>query len=116
MRKIKICVATLLMSGFSYGQSTEFNKQNYDKQTQLFEEAVKEFRTMNYLIEEIVDNLRKDIYYGKIMHEQGNYYINEVMIVRQKNQEIINKLWLQRSKALGEYSYNINCENCDEID
>ena len=56
------------------------------------EEAVKEFKTMNYLIEEIVDNLRKDIYYGKIMHEQGNYYINEVMIVRQKNQEIINKL------------------------
>ena len=116
MRKIKICVATLLMSGFSYGQSTEFSKQYYDKQTQLFEESVKEFKTLNYMIEDIVDALRMDMYYGRIMHEQGNYYINEVMVVRQRNKELMNKLWAQRHKALGEYDYSVDCQNCDEID
>ena len=107
MRKIKICVATLLMSGFSYGQSTDCKQVRFDKQTQLFEEAVKEFQQLNFLIEEIVDNLRKDMYYGKIEINVGNYYLNEVIIVKQKNRELMNQLWLQRNKTLGEHHIDI---------
>tara|TARA_R100000231_G_scaffold134192_1_gene107548 strand:- start:124 stop:462 length:339 start_codon:yes stop_codon:yes gene_type:complete len=107
MRKIKICVATLLLGGFSYGQSTDYKQLKFDKQTQLFEEAVKEFQQLNFLIEDIVDNLRKDMYYGKITVTKGNYYLNEVILVKQKNKELMNKLWLQRNKTLGEHHIDL---------
>ena len=67
MRKIKICVATLLLGGFCYGQNVDaYKKQVFDRQTELFEESVKEFQQLNFLIEDIVDNLRKDMHYGHI--------------------------------------------------
>ena len=107
MRKIKICVATLLLGGFSYGQSTDYKQLKFDKQTQLFEESVKEFQKLNFLIEEIIENLRKDMHYGKINTSKGHYYLNEIILVKQRNRELMNKLWNQRNKTLGEYHVDL---------
>ena len=111
MRKIKICVAALLLGGFSYGQNVDaYKKSVFDKQTELFEESVKEFQQLNFMIEEIVDNLRKDMYYGNITINVGNYYLNEISIVKRKNRELMNQLWLHRNKTLGEHINQLDYE------
>jgi|TARA_R100000908_G_scaffold30901_2_gene13954 hypothetical protein len=112
MRKIKICVATLLLGGFCYGQNVDaYKKQVFDRQTELFEESVKEFQQLNFLIEDIVDNLRKDMHYGHITINVGNYYLNEIIIVKRKNRELMHQLWLHRNKTIGEHAIELDYDN-----
>jgi hypothetical protein len=104
MRKIKICVATLLLGGFCYGQNVDaYKKQVFDRQTELFEESVKEFQQLNFLIE--------DMHYGHITINVGNYYLNEIIIVKRKNRELMHQLWLHRNKTIGEHAIELDYDN-----
>jgi hypothetical protein len=102
MRKITWSVAALLIAGTTlFGQTSDNNDDKYDK-------AMKELKALEYQIEEIVDALRMDMYYGHIQREKGNYYIREVMHVKHTQRQITADLWKQRQITLGEHYTNLS--------
>ena len=102
MKRVKLCVAALLIGSFSYGQCTN-ELQFVSEQDQKYEEAMKEFKAIEYMVEDIVDAIRMDMYYGHLESQRGNYYIAEILKVRLRNKQIMADLWKNRSVTLGEY-------------
>ena len=102
MKKVKLCVAALLIGGYSYGQCT--SGDNWIKeQDNKYENAVEEFKSIEYQIEDIVDAIRMDMYYGHLENQRGNYYIAEIMKVRLRNKQLMADLWKDRMVTLGEH-------------
>ena len=102
MRKVTWSVAALLIAGTTlFGQTSDNNDDKYEK-------AMKEFTTLEHQLEEIVSALRMDMYYGYIQREKGNYYIREVMHVKQAQRQITADLWKQRQITLGEHYTNLS--------
>jgi len=95
MRKITWSVAALLIAGTTLFGQTNDNNDKYDQ-------AMKEFKTLEYQLDEIVDAIRMDMYYGYIQREKGLYYIKEVMGVQQRQRQITEDLWKQRQVTLSE--------------
>ena len=107
MKKVKLCVAALLIGGYSYGQCT--SGDNWIKeQDNKYENAVEEFKSIEYQIEDIVDAIRMDMYYGHLTQDKGNYYINEVMTVKIAQRQIMADLWRKRNITLGEHQAKLN--------
>ena len=77
MKKVKLCIAGLLLSGVSYGQCT----------TNPVEE---ECKTLQYTMVDLIDSIREDIFYGRISHEVGNYYLSEVNRLRLTTTSLVN--------------------------
>ena len=44
-------------------------------------------------IDDIIGAIRMDMYYGRIMQENGMYYINEVLALKSKNEDLMNELF-----------------------
>ena len=95
MRKITWSVAALLIAGTTLFGQTNDNNDKYDQ-------AMKEFKTLEHQLDEIVDAIRMDMYYGYIQREKGLYYIKEVMGVQQRQRQITEDLWKQRQVTLSE--------------
>jgi|TARA_R100000084_G_scaffold40891_1_gene16738 hypothetical protein len=102
MKRVKLCVAALLIGSFSYGQCTSGQVDNQLMQQQMYEEAMKEFNTLNWLIEDVIDAIRMDMHYGHLERQRGNYYINEIAAVQLRNKQLMAQLWKNRSETLGE--------------
>tara|TARA_R100001015_G_C4604518_1_gene159521 strand:- start:721 stop:1029 length:309 start_codon:yes stop_codon:yes gene_type:complete len=102
MKKITWSVAALLIAGTTlFGQTSDDNKENYEK-------AMKEFKALEYQIEDIVSAIRMDMYYGHLDRDRGNYYINEVMIIKHKQMQVMSDLWRKRNVTLSEYQSKLN--------
>ena len=101
MKRVKLCVAALLIGSFSYGQCTN-ELQFVSEQDQKYEEAMKEFKAIEYMVEDIVDAIRMDMYYGHLERQRGEYYIKIIMSVKSKNRDIMHNVFTNRSKTLGE--------------
>jgi len=93
MKKVKLCVAALLIGGYSYGQCVIDSVSIMKEQDQKYEKAVEEFKAIEFQIEDIVDAIRMDMYYGHLENQRGNYYIAEIMKVRMKNKQLMADLW-----------------------
>ena len=97
MKKITWSVAALLIAGTTlFGQTIEQKDEQYKK-------AMKEFKALEYQIEDIVDAIRMDMYYGHLENQRGNYYIAEIMKVRLRNKQLMADLWKDRMVTLGEH-------------
>ena len=83
MKKITLCVAALAIAISSYGQT---NSQEYNKQ-------IKEFKSFEYQILDIIDALRMDMHYGHLQQDKGMYYINEMLKLRARNEDILADMW-----------------------
>jgi hypothetical protein len=102
MKKITWSVAALLIAGTTlFGQTIEQKDEQYKK-------AMKEFKALEYQIEDIVDAIRMDMYYGHLTQDKGNYYINEVMTVKIAQRQIMADLWRKRNITLGEHQAKLN--------
>jgi|TARA_R100000084_G_scaffold44661_1_gene18371 replicative DNA helicase len=102
MKKITWSVAALLIAGTTlFGQTSDDNKEKYDR-------AMKEFKALEYQIEDIVSAIRMDMYYGHLDTHRGNYYINEVMIIKHKQMRVMEDLWLKRNVTLSELQTKLN--------
>jgi len=88
MKKIKLCVATMLLACTTYANTSDTTKQSVDKR----ERAELKFQILN-----LIEDIQYDMYYGYITHNKGNYYVN--LLLSMLPQPIDS--W---------------CENCDEID
>ena len=89
MKKVKLCIAGLLLSGMSYGQCIS----NCKDSTEIANE------TLKWKIIHLIESVQYDIYYGYTNKNTGEYYINSLVALLPKNTDISS--W---------------CENCDEID
>ena len=83
MKKITLSVAALAIAIMSYGQCTS-NPMVYDLQEQ------------NYKIDQVIDAIRMDIYYGHLEKQRGMYYVNELIAIKRDNE--INIVLLTRDE------------------
>ena len=88
MKKIKLCVATMLLACTTYANTSDTTKPSVDKR----ERAELKFQIIN-----MIEGIQRDMYYGYIPQNQGNYYVKL----------LVNML----PKPIDSW-----CENCDEID
>ena len=83
MRKITWSVAALLIAGTTlFGQ---INDKEYEKE-------VETFKAIEYQIDDIIDAIRMDMYYGHLTQDKGMFYINEVLAIKSKNRDIMAQL------------------------
>ena len=83
MKKITWSVAALLIAGTTlFGQ---LNDKEYDKE-------VETFKAIEYQIDDIIDAIRMDMYYGHLDQDRGMFYINEVLAIKSKNRDIMANL------------------------
>ena len=88
MKKIKLCVATMLLACATYANTNDTTEPSVDKR----ERAELKFQILN-----MIEGIQRDMFYGYIPKNQGNYYVN--LLVKMFPEPIDS--W---------------CENCDEID
>ena len=87
MRKITWSVAALLIAGTTlFGQVT-------DKE---YEKEVETFKAIEYQIDDIIDAIRMDMYYGHLTQDKGMFYINEVLAIKSKNRDILAELYKKK--------------------
>ena len=91
MKKVKLCIAGLLLSGISYSQCTH----SYSDSIEMvgYQQSIKTFKTIKYRIDDIIDAIRMDMFYGRITRENGMYYINEVLALKSKNEDLMSELF-----------------------
>ncbi len=92
MKKITMSVAALLIAGMSYAQCVN------DK----YEKEVETFKSIEYQIDDIIDAIRMDMYYGFLTDEKGMYYINQVLAIKSKNRDIMSDLYAKRFNEIKE--------------
>tara|TARA_R100000353_G_scaffold3544_3_gene5568 strand:+ start:63 stop:401 length:339 start_codon:yes stop_codon:yes gene_type:complete len=102
MKKAKLCVAALLLGGFSYGQSPSNSTNNDYRQNKLYEETNEHFKAVEFMVDDVIESIRMDMYYGHLERQRGEYYIKIIMSVKSKNRDIMHNVFTQRSKTLGE--------------
>ena len=87
MKKITWSVAALLIAGTTlFGQVT-------DKE---YEKEVETFKAIEYQIDDIIDAIRMDMYYGHLTQDKGMFYINEVLAIKSKNRDIMAELYKKK--------------------
>ena len=82
MKKIKLSVAALLIAGASYGQSTY---EDVD-----IKETVEQRQALDYRINDLINAIRMDAWYGKVSEETAKYYIRELAAIRDVNVIVTN--------------------------
>ena len=83
MKKITLSVATLLIAGMSYSQCTS-------------NPMVDDLQEQNYKIDQVIEAIRMDMYYGYLEKQRGMYYVNELIAIKQDNE--INIVLLTRNE------------------
>ena len=91
MKKIKLSVAALLIAGTSYGQCT--HSYNDSIEATNYQQSIETFKAIDYRINDIIDAIRMDMFYGKITQDNGMYYIHEVLALKSKNEDLMNELF-----------------------
>ena len=99
MKKITWSVAALLIAGTTlFGQVTN---EDYVKQQE-------ELKSLEYQIEDLIDAIRMDMYYGHLERQRGMYYINGILQVKSRNRDLMAELWKKRHVTLGEHQSKLN--------
>jgi len=89
MKKVTWSVAALLIAGTTlFGQ---INDKEYEKE-------VETFKAIEYQIDDIIDAIRMDMYYGHLTQDKGMFYINEVLVIKSKNRDIMANLSAKKFK------------------
>jgi hypothetical protein len=84
MKKITWSVAALLIAGTTlFGQ---VNNEDYKKQQE-------ELKSIEYQIDDLIDAIRMDMYYGFLDQEKGMYYINNMVKLKSRNRDMMHDLW-----------------------
>ena len=73
MKKLSLSVAALSIAMMSYGQCTS-------------NPIVDDLQEQNYKIDQVIDAIRMDIYYGHLEKQRGMYYVNELIAIKRDNE------------------------------
>ena len=91
MKKVTTSVAALAIAMSSFGQCIMSHNDSIESVN--YEESVKVFKEIDMRIDDIIDAIRMDMFYGRIMQENGMYYINEVLALKSKNEDLVQELF-----------------------
>ena len=91
MKKIKLCVAGLLLSGMSYSQCVSSYCDSISMVN--YSENVKQFKAIEYRLMDLIDAVKMDMYYGRISQDNGKYYINEITQLQYENKLLMAKIF-----------------------
>ena len=91
MKKITMSVAALSIAISSFGQCVMSHNDSIESVN--YQESVKAFQEIDMRIDDIIDAIRMDMFYGRIMQENGMYYINEVLVLKSRNEDLMNELF-----------------------
>lgn len=106
MKKLTLSVAALSLALTSYGQCDKTCLDSISNVNYI--NNVKTFKEIDMRIDDIIDAIRMDMFYGRITQDNGMYYVNEVIKLRSIGENLVTDLFTHRVE--------IDCENCDEID
>ena len=108
MKKIKITVAALLLGGMSYAQQVDFTHAYIDDvaRSNTFKAQWAHTESVN-TIEDMVEWMRWDIKTGAVEPEVGQSYVESLMSLLSKLEDI--------NAGLITAPF-VCCENCDEIE
>ena len=88
MKKITWSVAALLIAGTTlFGQCVN---EEYEMQQE-------ELKSFEYQVDDIIDMVRMDMYYGFLSQDKGMFYIKNMNELKLRNRDIMHKLWKQRN-------------------
>ena len=99
MKKIKLSIVGLLLSGLSYGQTVKeccvkTIQDVYQYEGMVMSEHVKETveqrQALDYRINDLINAIRMDAWYGKISNEVAQYYTQELAAIRDVNVIVTN--------------------------
>ena len=76
MKKITLSVVALVMTIMSYGQCTH-------------NPIVNDLQIQNLKIDEVIDAIRMDIYYGHLEKSRGMFYVNQMIAIKRDNEQNI---------------------------
>ena len=82
MNKIKLTVASILLGGMCYAQTS------YDEVD--VKETVEQRQALDYRINDLIDAIRMDAWYGRISNDVAHYYIQELAAIRDVNVIVTN--------------------------
>ena len=82
MNKIKLTVAAILLGGTCYAQ-TSYEEVNV-------KETVEQRQALDYRINDLIDAIRMDAWYGRISDDVAQYYIQELAAIRDVNVIVTN--------------------------
>ena len=103
MKKITISVAALAIAISSYGQCS-----HNDYYQEISNQELEAYNSIHYKIEDLVDAIRMDMYYGYLERQRGDYYIAEIMRVSVHNKQLMASIWKDRMITLSEHQANID--------
>ena len=86
MKKLTLSVAALTIAMMSYGQC---NTQDVNGCSDSIVHHAQAFQVIEYRLNDLIDAIRMDMYYGKLTQENGMYYIQEVLALRLENRELM---------------------------
>ena len=90
-------VAALSIAISSYSQC---NYQHDNSNDCVYQQSVKMFTSIDYKIDEIIDAIRMDMFYGKITQENGKYYLNEILTIKSENEDLMNKVFVELNEHI----------------
>tara|TARA_R110002074_G_scaffold393464_1_gene579916 strand:- start:703 stop:987 length:285 start_codon:yes stop_codon:yes gene_type:complete len=90
MKKITLSVAALAIAMMSYGQ-TEILHENYQVP---MVDLVNDLLEQNFKIDQVIDAIRMDMYYGHLENSRGMFYVNQMIEIKRDNE--INVVILTR--------------------
>ena len=91
MKKLTLSVAALTIAMSSFGQCIMSHNDSVESVN--YQESVQVFKEIDMRIDDIIDAIRMDMFYGRIMQENGMYYINEVLALKFKNEDLMSELF-----------------------
>ena len=59
----------------------------------------KEHKTIEYTIENLIDEIRTDMFYGNIEKEAGEYYIQEILKIKSINRDLMVETYKLEKKV-----------------
>jgi len=96
MKKITLSVAALAIAISSYGQKWEIDNTTIQEN----------HKEIEYRIQDLVDAIRMDMYYGHLENQRGMYYINEIIKIKSISRDIMTETYSFYQLNAGHTVYN----------
>jgi len=78
MKKITMSVIALTMTAMSYGQSDSAIFYN--------DFLTEDLKEQNFKIDEVIDAIRMDMFYGHLEKNRGMFYLNQMIAIKRDNE------------------------------
>tara|TARA_R110002051_G_scaffold121810_1_gene194892 strand:- start:108 stop:455 length:348 start_codon:yes stop_codon:yes gene_type:complete len=83
MKKITLSIATIAIAMSSYSQNWEIDNTTIQEN----------HKEIEYRIQDLIDAITMDVYYGHLEKARGMYYIKEIIKIKSINRDVMTDTW-----------------------